>query len=91
MRAVQLFLLFGVLLFAASLSPAQDPELLRRFDYDQTTPLNLKRIGLEHRARADVYTITYDSLRGGVVPAYLVVPKADLVASIHNLYQPATQ
>jgi len=74
-RGFQLFLLFGVLVFAASLSPAQDPELLRHFDYDQTTPLNLKRIGVQHRARADVYDITYDSLKGGVVPAYLVVPK----------------
>jgi dienelactone hydrolase len=59
----------------ASVSPAQDPELLRHFDYDRTTPLNIKRIGVAHRQQAEVYDITYDSLKGGVVPAYLVVPK----------------
>jgi len=64
-----------VFMLSAVSAAAQDPELLRRFDYDQTTPLNIKRIGVQHRARADVYTITYDSLKGGVVPAYLVVPK----------------
>ena len=74
-RAFQLFLLIGVLLLAAVSSSAQDPELLRHFDYDQTKPLNIKQIGVQHRARADVHDITYDSPQGGVVPAYLVVPK----------------
>ncbi len=74
-RAFQLFLLIGVLLLAAVSSPAQDSELLRHFDYDRHTPLNIKRLGVQHRGRADVYDITYDSLKGGVVPAYLVVPK----------------
>src|SRR5260370_24050488 len=74
-RAFQLFLLIGFLLLAAASSVAQDPELLRHFDYDHHTPLNIKRLGVQHRARADVYDITYDSLQGGVVPAYLVVPK----------------
>src|SRR6266850_7484055 len=64
-----------LILFLAPAIQAQDPELLRRFDYDRTTPLNIKRIGVAHRERADVYDITYDSLKGGVVPAYLVVPK----------------
>src|SRR5207253_2625966 len=74
-RGLQLFLTIAVFLLGASASPAQDPELLRHFDYDRTTPLNLRRIGVAHRERADVYDITYDSLKGGVVPAYLVVPK----------------
>ena len=74
-QVFQLLLLSGILLLAAPPSPAQDPELLRRFDYDQKTPLNMKRLGVQHRAHADVYDITYDSLKGGVVPAYLVVPK----------------
>ena len=74
-RAFQLFLLIGFLLLAAASSVAQDPELLRHFDYDRRTPLDIKQIGVQHRARADVYDITYDSLQGGVVPAYLVVPK----------------
>jgi cephalosporin-C deacetylase-like acetyl esterase len=74
-RAFQLLLSIGVLLIVAVSSLSQEPDLLRHFDYDRTTPLNLKRIGLVHRERADVYDITYDSLKGGVVPAYLVVPK----------------
>jgi len=74
-RAFQLFLLIGVLLLAAVSSPAQDSELLRHFDYDRRTPLNIKQIGVQHREHANVYDITYDSLKGGVVPAYLVVPK----------------
>ena len=74
-RGLQLFLTIAVFLLGASASPAQDPELLRHFDYDRTTPLNLRRVGVAHRERADVYDITYDSLKGGVVPAYLVVPK----------------
>lgn len=68
-------LLISFLLFNAIESPAQDPELLRHFDYDQKAPLNVKQIGVQHRAGADVYDITYSSLQGGVVPAYLVVPK----------------
>jgi cephalosporin-C deacetylase-like acetyl esterase len=74
-RGLQLFLMIAVFFIGASASLAQDPELLRHFDYDQHTPLNLKRIGVSHRQHADVFDITYDSLKGGVVPAYLVVPK----------------
>jgi cephalosporin-C deacetylase-like acetyl esterase len=74
-RGPQLFLTLAVVLLSASASLAQDPELLRRFDYDRIVPLNIKRIGVAHHERADVYDITYDSLKGGVVPAYLVVPK----------------
>jgi dienelactone hydrolase len=72
---LQVALIAGIFLTCASVSPAQDAELRRHFDYDQTTPLNIKRIGVTHRERADVYDITYDSLKGGVVPAYLVAPK----------------
>ena len=54
---------------------AQDPALTKHFDYDQTAPLNIKRIGIQRRGGATVYDITYDSPKGGVVPAYLVVPK----------------
>jgi dienelactone hydrolase len=74
-QTLQLFLLIGFLLLTAASAVAQDPELLRHFDYDRHTPLNIKQIGVQHRALSDVYDITYDSLQGGVVPAYLVVPK----------------
>ncbi len=56
-------------------SLGQDAELIRHFDYDQTAPLHIKRIAVERRANATIYDITYDSPKGGVVPAYLVVPK----------------
>src|SRR5437763_7890422 len=79
MRAFTLFvrfvLLIGILLIATSLSSAQDPELIRHFDYDQKAPLRIKQVGVQHREHATIYDITYDSPEGGVVPAYLVVPK----------------
>lgn len=71
----QVFLTVALLSLSAASAFAQDPELLRHFDYDRHTPLNIKRLGVQHRGHADVYDITYDSLKGGVVPAYLVVPK----------------
>jgi len=74
-RVLELILLAGTLLFSAVTSFAQEAELLRHFDYDQKTLLGLKQIGVQHREHADVYDITYDSPKGGVVPAYLVVPK----------------
>jgi cephalosporin-C deacetylase-like acetyl esterase len=54
---------------------AQDAELVKHFDYDQKAPLNIKQVGVERRAKATVYDITYESPKGGAVPAYLVVPK----------------
>src|SRR5438067_2464756 len=74
-RIFQLALLTGILLIGASLSFTQDADLVRHFDYDRHAPLGLKQIGVQHRAHANVYDITYDSPKGGVVPAYLVVPK----------------
>ena len=65
----------AVILMSAPSWPAQDTEMLHYFDYDQKAPLNLKQIGIQRRATATVYDITYDSAKGGVVPAYLVVPK----------------
>jgi dienelactone hydrolase len=74
LRVTQLLLLIAVLLLGESPSFAQDPELLRHFDYDQHAPLNVRQVGVQHRERANVYDITYASPKGGVVPAYLVVP-----------------
>jgi dienelactone hydrolase len=53
---------------------AQDPELLRHYDYDRNAPLDLKIVGTQKRGDVTVYDITYASPKGGVVPAYLVVP-----------------
>jgi dienelactone hydrolase len=74
-HGLQLVLAVAVLLLSVGASPAQDSEQVRRFDYDRTTPLNVKRISVAHRQHADIYDIIYDSLKGGMVPAYLVVPK----------------
>ena len=74
-RLFQLLVLIIILMLGAISALAQDAELLRHFDYDRRAPLNVKQIGVQHRDRADVYDITYSSLKGGVVPAYLVVPK----------------
>ena len=73
--SIQLSLLIGILLTSAGIFRAQDPDLVRHFDYDQKAPLGLRQIGIQRRAGATVYDITYDSPKGGVVPAYLVVPK----------------
>ena len=65
----------AILLFSAAHARAQDADLVRHFDYDQKAPLRIKQIGVQHRQRATIYDITYDSPKGGGVPAYLVVPK----------------
>jgi cephalosporin-C deacetylase-like acetyl esterase len=69
------FTLLVALLFSAS-SPllAQDPKLVRHFDYEKTTPLDIKNLGIDSRGEARIYDITYASPKGGAVPAYLVVP-----------------
>jgi dienelactone hydrolase len=65
---------FIVLLLSCSPLLAQDPDLVRHFDYDQKAPLGIKEIGVERRGDIRVHDITYLSPKGGVVPAYLVVP-----------------
>jgi dienelactone hydrolase len=74
-RINRLVLMIGVCLLISADSLAQDSDLVRHFDYDQSAPLNLKQIGIQHREHATIYDLTYDSPKGGVVPAYLVVPK----------------
>ena len=75
LRALQFLFAIGFLAINFNDSLAQDPDLVRHFDYDQKAPLNLKQIGVQRRAAATVYDITYTSPKGGAVPAYLVVPK----------------
>ncbi len=74
---VQLIKFFAGIVFvllAHSLLLAQDPELVRHYDYDKNAPLDLKTIGMQKRGDVTVYDVTYASPKGGVVPAYLVVP-----------------
>src|SRR5438128_7808869 len=78
MRTVRIFqIVFAIsILFITSQRVfSQDPEMLKHFDYDQKAPLGIEWIGVHRRATATVYEITYDSPKGGVVPAHLVVPR----------------
>ena len=54
---------------------AQDPSLLRHFDYDQKAPLDIREAGVEQRNDVAIHDISYASPKGGRAPAYLVVPK----------------
>jgi len=77
-RTIRLYqpgVLIGILVLSALPSLAQDAELIRHFDYDQKAPLGIKEIGVERRGDVAIHDITYASPKGGVVPAYLVVPK----------------
>ena len=71
---VKLSLSIACLIWGSVVVFAQDPELVRHFDYDASAPLELKIIGTQKRDEATIYDITYASPKGGVVPAYLVVP-----------------
>lgn len=71
----QLILLLGILLFSATTLQAQDADLIRHFAYDRQAPLDIKEIGVERRGRVAIHDLTYASPKGGVVPAYLVVPQ----------------
>src|SRR5436853_6391907 len=73
-QIIRLVAVIAAILAFNSICFSQDPDLLRHFDYDQKAPLNLKQIGVQRRATATIYDITYDSPKGGLVPAYLVVP-----------------
>src|SRR6267378_6056060 len=75
LHLVPLVLLVGVLAFNALPSRAQDADLVRHFDYDKQAPLGVKELGVERRGDVTIHDITYASPKGGVVPAYLVVPK----------------
>ncbi len=65
----------AVLLMATLPLFAQDTEVLRRFDYDQKAPLDIKEAGVERRGDITVHDISYASPKGGRVPSYLVLPE----------------
>jgi len=73
-KLIKLSLGIAIVVSHSSVLFAQDAELVRHFDYDAKAPLELKVLGTEKRGEATVYDITYASPKGGVVPAYLVVP-----------------
>src|SRR5258705_1054390 len=75
LHLIKLSLTPAFLLFTSFALVAQDPAMVRHFDYDQTAPLAIKTLKTESRGEASLYDITYASPKGGVVPAFLVVPK----------------
>src|SRR3954468_18445218 len=61
---------------AAEAGPKFD-ELVREFDYDRNAPLNIREEKSEQRDGATLIELTYDSRRGGRVPATLVLPPGE--------------
>jgi cephalosporin-C deacetylase-like acetyl esterase len=58
------------------ISSAQVPsQNLAHFDYDASAPLDVKELAVQDRGGVTIHDLTYVSPRGGVVPAYLVVPR----------------
>jgi cephalosporin-C deacetylase-like acetyl esterase len=45
------------------------------FGYDKMAPLDLEQVSMKARDGVTIQEITYTSAEGGLVPAYLVVPK----------------
>jgi cephalosporin-C deacetylase-like acetyl esterase len=64
-------------LMAVSAARAAEPrfeDLVRQFDYDRNAPLNIREDKKEERDGVSVIELSYDSPRGGRVPATLVLP-----------------
>jgi dienelactone hydrolase len=67
--------LLAVLFVIALPLLAQDPESVKRLDYDHNAPLDVKEVSVEKRGNVSVHDISYASPKGGRVPAYLVLPE----------------
>jgi dienelactone hydrolase len=75
---------FVLLVGSAAFAQESYEQLLRHWDYDKSAPLNIKQAGVQHRANATVYDLSYASPvgdrgaavgpNGGTVTSYLVVP-----------------
>src|SRR5256885_6871284 len=77
------FILFLALLMAATAAQSADKsskpplrfeDLVREFDYDRNALLNIREERKEERDGATIVELSYDSPRGGRVPATLVLP-----------------
>jgi dienelactone hydrolase len=66
--------LLVVSLLIPTILMAQDPDVLRRLEYDHRAPLDINEVSVEKRGDVSVHDISYASPKGGRVPAYLVVP-----------------
>src|SRR2546423_10198649 len=75
---LSLALLAGVVAVPAAekkpTKPARFEDLVREFDYDRNALLNIREEHKEERDGATIIELSYDSPRGGRVPATLVLP-----------------
>ena len=67
--------LLGVLLISALPLLAQDPESVKRLDYDRNAALDVREGSVEKWGKVSVHDVSYASPKGGRVPAFLVVPE----------------
>lgn len=69
---------FLILLVLLSLKPAfaqnSYSQAVKHFVYDSHAPLDIREISVREHDGVKIHDLTYASPRGGVVPAYLVVP-----------------
>src|SRR3954470_12521091 len=71
---VRLAFFFLIALAAAQAVEPRFEDLVRQFDYDRNAPLNIRENKKEERDGVSVIELSYDSPRGGRVPATLVQP-----------------
>lgn len=71
---MKILLVAFIIVITAVCTTGQTPEMLAHFDYDKQAPIGFKELGVEKRGTVSIHDITYISPKGGVVPAYLVVP-----------------
>ncbi|HEX4630070.1 MAG TPA: hypothetical protein VH188_03830 [Chthoniobacterales bacterium] len=71
---VRLSIAFLIAWSAARATEPRFEDLARQFDYDRNAPLNIREDKKEERDGASVIELSYDSPRGGRVPATLVLP-----------------
>jgi cephalosporin-C deacetylase-like acetyl esterase len=67
-------ILLGLVLLEPNFAQDSYSQAVRHFDYDAHAPLGINEISVQDRPGAKVHDVTYASPKGGVVPAYLVVP-----------------
>jgi cephalosporin-C deacetylase-like acetyl esterase len=71
---LRLSLAFLLATFVVKGAEPRFEDLVRQFDYDRNAPLNIRENKKEQRDGVNVIELSYDSPRGGQVPATLVVP-----------------
>jgi dienelactone hydrolase len=59
---------------AQTTGPPRFENLLNEFNYDRATPLNVRELSRQRKGKATLIDLTFASPKGGVVPAYLLVP-----------------